>query len=163
MLKEENKKRYIMSLEENKAIVRRFIEELNKRNIAIMDELVAPAMGHPTLRVQGLEEYKQFETALWKAFPDWHETILDMVAEGDKVWLLAEVTATHKGEWLSFLPYINRKVRLAPTGKETKFTYVGLYRIVDGKIAERLSIHAIADFFRDIGVIEYKDLSEDAS
>jgi predicted ester cyclase len=149
-----------MSLDRNKAIVRRFIEELNKKNISIMDELVAPHMPHPTLQVRGPESYKQFETALWKAFPDWHETILDMVAEGDKVWLLAEVTATHKGEWLSFLPYINKKVRLAPTGKKTKFTYVGLYRIVNGKIAERLSIHAIADFYRDIGVIEYKELPE---
>ncbi len=82
-----------MSSEENKAIVRRFIEELNKRNIAIMDELVAPAMIHTTLQVRGLEEYKQFETALWKAFPEWLETILNMVAEGDKVWLLAKVTA----------------------------------------------------------------------
>jgi predicted ester cyclase len=100
---------------------------------------------------------------LWKAFPDWHETILDMVAEGDKVWLLAEVTATHEGEWLSFLPYINKKVRVAPTGKRTKFTYVGIYRIVDGKIAERLSIHAAVEFYKDIGVIEYKEVPEDVS
>jgi predicted ester cyclase len=149
-----------MSLGENKAVVRRFIEELNKRNIAIMDELVAFDMVHQTLQVRSLEEYKQFDTALWKAFPDWHETILDMVAEGDKVWLLAEVTATHKGEWLSFLPYINKKVRLPPTGKKTRFTYVGMYRIVDGKIAERLSIHAAVEFFKDIGVIEYKELPE---
>lgn len=149
-----------MSLEENKAVVRRFIEELNKRNIAIMDELVAPDMVHSTIQVHGPESYKQFETALWKAFPDWHETILDMVAEGDKVWLLAEATATHKGEWISFLPYVNKNVRLAPTGKKTKITYVGLYRVVDGKIAERRSIHAILDFYKDIGVIEYKELPE---
>jgi predicted ester cyclase len=150
-----------MSLEKNKAIVRRFIEELNKRNIAIMDELVAPDMVHSTLQVRGPENYRQFETALWKAFPDWHETILNMVAEGDKVWLLAEVKATHKGEWLSFLPYINKKVRLAPTGKKTKFTYVGLYRIVDGKIVDRRSVHAAVDFYKDIGVIEYKELPEE--
>jgi predicted ester cyclase len=152
-----------MSLEENKATVRRFIEELNKRNIAIMDELVAPTMVHPTLQVRGLEEYKQFDTALWKAFPDWHETILDMVAEGDKVWGLFEVTATHTGELRSFLPQINKKVRAAPTGKKTKFTYVGIYRIVDGKIAGRLSVHAAVEFLKDIGVIEYKELQEDVS
>jgi hypothetical protein len=50
---------------------------------------------------------------LWKAFSDWHETILDVVAERDKVRLFGEVTATHKGEWLSFLPQINTKVRVA--------------------------------------------------
>jgi predicted ester cyclase len=152
-----------MSLEENKAIVRRFIEELNKRNIAIMDELVAPDMVHPTLQVSGPENYKQFETALWKAFPDWHETILDMVAEGDKVWLLGEVTATHTGEWLSFLPYINKKVRVTPTGKKTKFTYVGMHRIVDGKIVDRWSVHAIVEFYKNIGIVEYKELPEDVS
>ena len=152
-----------MSLEENKAIVRRFIEELNKRNIAIMDELVAPDMVHPTLKVRGPENYKQFETALWKAFPDWHETILDMVAEEDKVWGLFEVVATHTGEWRSFLPYINRKVRVAPTGKKIKFTYVGMYRIVDGKIVDRRSVHAAVEFYKDIGVIEYKELPEDVS
>jgi predicted ester cyclase len=152
-----------MTLEENKAVVRRFIEELNKRNIAIMDELVAPDMVHPTLQVRGPENYKQFEIALWKAFPDWHETILDMVAEGDKVWLFEEVTATHTGEWLSFLPYINKKVRVAPTGKKITFTYVGMYRIVDGKIVERRSIHAVVEFYKDIGVIEYKELPEDVS
>jgi len=152
-----------MSLEKNKAIVRRFIEELNRRNIAIMDELVAPDMVHPTLQVRGLEEYKQYETALWKAFPDWHETILDMVAEGDKVWLFGEVTATHTGELRSFLPQINKKVRVAPTGKKIKFTYIGMYRIVDGKIVGRQSIHAIVEFYKDIGVIEYKELPEDVS
>lgn len=150
-----------MSLEENKAIVRRFIEELNKRNIAIMDELVAPDMVHPTLQVRGPESYKQFETALWKAFPDWHETILDMVAEGDKVWLFGEVTAAHKGEWLSFLPYINKKVRVAPTGKKIKFTYVGMYRIVDGKIVDRRSVHAVVEFYKDIGVIEYRGFPDE--
>jgi hypothetical protein len=74
-----------------------------------------------------------------------------------------EVTATHTGELRSFLPQINRKVRVAPTGKKTTFTYVGMYCIVDGKIAERRSIHAVVEFYKDIGVIEYKELPEDVS
>jgi len=151
-----------VSLEENKAIVRRFIEELNKRNIAIMDELMAPAMVHHTLQVRGLEEYKQYETALWKAFPDWHETIRDMVAEGDKVWLFGEVTATHTGELrVPFLPQINKKVRVAPTGKKIKFAYIGMYRIVDGKIVDIRSVHAIMEAYKDLGIIEHKELPED--
>jgi len=149
-----------MTLEENRSIVQRIIEELNERNITIMDELVAPEMVHPTLQVRSPASYKQFEISLWKAFPDWHETILDKVAEGDKVWVLGEVTATHKGEWLSFLPYITKKAIFAPTGRKIRFTYVGMYRIVGGKIVERLSIHAIVEFYKDIGVIEYKDLPE---
>jgi len=150
-----------MSSEENKAIVRRFIEELNNRNLSIMDELMAPSMVHHTIPIRGPEEYKQFETALWKAFPDWHETIQDMVAEGDQVWCLEEITATHTGEWLSFLPQINKKVRVAPTGKKITFTMIGIYRIVDGKIVDRRSVHAVVEFYKDIGVIEYKELPED--
>jgi len=151
-----------MSLEKNKAIVRRFIEELNKRNLSIMDELMAPAMVHHTLQIRGPEEYKQYETALWKAFPDWHETIQDMVAEGDQVWCLEEITATHTGELrVPSLPQINRKVRVAPTGKKIKFAMIGIYRIVDGKIVDRRSVHAIMDAYKDLGIIEYKELPED--
>ncbi|MFB0514824.1 MAG: hypothetical protein ACETVQ_04520 [Candidatus Bathyarchaeia archaeon] len=47
-----------MSLE-NKAIVRRFIEELNKRNLAALDGLMAADYLDPSLQVRGLEAYKQ--------------------------------------------------------------------------------------------------------
>jgi len=42
-----------MSLEENKAIVRRWIEELNRRNLAVLDELVAPNFFSPNMAVAG--------------------------------------------------------------------------------------------------------------
>jgi predicted ester cyclase len=80
-----------------------------------------------------------------------------MVAEGDKVWGLFEVTATHTGELHSFLPYINKNVRAAPTGEKIKFTYVGMYRIVDGKIVDRRSVHAVVEFYKQLGVIEYTE------
>jgi len=37
-----------MSLEENKAIVRKWVEATNKRNLSILDELIAPDFFHPT-------------------------------------------------------------------------------------------------------------------
>ena len=146
-----------MSLEKNKAMIRKGVEEVNKRNLAVLDEFIAPDYVDHTNPLRGLEDVKQFYTKAFKDFPDYHRTIEDIIAEGEKVWLLAEVTATHKGEWLSFLPYINKNVRLVPTDKKTKFTYVGLYHIVDGKIAERRSIHALVEFYKDIGVIEYTE------
>jgi len=54
-------------------------------------------------------------------------------------------------------------VRVAPTGKKIRFSYVGMYRIVDGKIVDRRSVHAVVEFYKDIGVIEYKELQEDVS
>jgi len=87
-----------------------------------------------------------------------------MVAEGDKVWLFGEVTATHTGELrVPFLPQINKKVRVAPTGKKIKFTYIGMYRIVDGKIVDIRSVHAIMEAYKDLGIIEHKELPEDVS
>jgi len=38
-----------------------------------------------------------------------------------------------------------------------------MYRIVDGKIIGRLSVYAVVEFYKDIGVIEYKELPEDVS
>jgi C-1 hydroxylase len=152
---------YIFRLEENKAIVRRFTEELNEGNIAIMDELFSPDFVHLALQLRGLESYKQLEIITRKAFPDLHDTIEEIVAEGDKVWIRARVTGTHTGEWRILLPHTNKKVRLAPTGKKITFTYVGIYRIVNDKIVERETVYDLMDFYKQLGVIDYKELPED--
>ena len=77
-----------MSSEENKAIVRRFVEAYNKRNLDLLDDLVAPDYVDHTHQLQGRDDsLKQQYTMAYKAFPDWHETIEDIIAEGDKVWI----------------------------------------------------------------------------
>jgi len=48
-----------MSLEENKAIVRRFVEAYNKKNLDLFDELFAPDYVDHTLHIRGLESLKQ--------------------------------------------------------------------------------------------------------
>jgi len=141
-----------MSLEENKAIVRRFIEEWNKRNFAALDELMAADYFDPSLQVRGLEAYKQLLTIFLKGFPDWHETIEDIIAEGDKVWVRFKDTGTHTGEYRG----------LAPTGKKVTETGVLIWRIVDGKIAEKESgVYDELDFYKQLGVIEYKGFPDE--
>ena len=81
-----------MSLEENKAIVRRFIEAYNKRNLDLLDDLVAPDYVDHTHQLQGRDEIKQQYAMAYKAFPDWYETIEDIIAEGDKVWVSVKAT-----------------------------------------------------------------------
>jgi len=77
-----------MSTEENKAVIRRVIEEVwNKGNLAVADEVIAnnyvfDAAGQ---EFKGPEGLKQAVTIYRTAFPDFHITIDDMVAEGDKV------------------------------------------------------------------------------
>ena len=139
-----------MSLEENKAIIRSLIEVFNKHNVALMDDFIAPdVVIDNTLR--GLDSFKKFETNFIKAFPDYHETIEDIIAEGDKVWVHFKVTGTHTGEWNVL------GVPFAPTGKEMTYTGVGIWRIVNGKAVERKSVRDWLDFFNKVGLIEYTE------
>jgi len=140
-----------MSSEENKAIIRRLFEAENKRDLAMLDKLIAPNFveGRNTpFELRGPEGYKQFVTLLFKAFPDWHETIEDIVAEDDKVCVFMNATAIHTGEW-NFLG-----VTLAPTGKKITYTAVNVWRIVDGKIVERKSVRDLLAFLAQLGLIE---------
>ena len=136
-----------MSLEENKAIVRRFIEAYNNRNLDVFDDLLAPDYFDHTSKV-GPEGLKQLMNMAFKAFPDFHETVEDIIAEGDKVWVLLTYTGTHTGEWLG----------LAPTGKKITCMAIDIYRIVNGKIAwgRRVPTPDLG-FFKQLGVIEYTE------
>jgi C-1 hydroxylase len=93
-----------MSFEENKAIVRKVTEAENNRDLTVIDELISPTYFNQSNQIRGPEGYRQFLTKLFKAFPNWHETIEDIVAEGDKVWVRFTATGTHVGEWLGLAP-----------------------------------------------------------
>jgi len=152
-----------MSLEENKAIIRRLTEAENKHDVALLDEFIAPDYFSRALETRSREEYKQYATMIFNVFPDWHETIEDIIAEGDKVWYRVKITGTHKGEFRGYLPLIGKKVRLAPTGKKFTIMEVSIKRIVNGKIAESWGVYDFLDFYKQLGVIEYKGFPEDIS
>ena len=136
-----------MSLEENKAIIRSLYEADNKKDLSILDELISPDFFDPTFQLRGPESYKQFEERFFKGFPDWHEIIEDMVAEGDKVWVRFTGSGTHRGEWRG----------LAPTGKKVTFRGVQVWRLVDGKVVSKDSILDLLDALKQLGVIEYTE------
>jgi len=120
-----------MPTEENKALVRRFYDEVtNGRNVALLDELLAP--NFEGFNVEGSdhgqnrEEFKHMITMMLNAFPDRHQTIHDWIAENDKVVTRWAVQGTHQGEFAG----------IAPTGKRVKFSGMDIFRVVDGKIVE---------------------------
>jgi predicted SnoaL-like aldol condensation-catalyzing enzyme len=86
-----------MLLEENKAIIRRFVEEVQgQHNLGLAEELMSPDMIDHYLEAQGLphtknavEDFKKFYSGLLAAFPDITAVIHNQVAERDLV-------ATHK-------------------------------------------------------------------
>jgi C-1 hydroxylase len=133
-----------MSLEENKAIVRRFVEEFNKRNFPIIDELISPDYVDHEHQLRGLEGLKQFMTVEFKGFPDFRMTIEDMIAEGDKVWVRFRETGTQTGEYFG----------LVPTGKKFAITAVHDFRIVNGKVVDVFSVPDDLKFYKQLGVIE---------
>ena len=119
-----------MSIEENKAKVRRFFEELlSTDNFAVADEILSPDFrfyfaGSPV--AMDLESYMEFLVARRAAFPDRRFIVEDMIGEGDKVSARFTMRGTHKGEFRG----------IAPSGTELTMTGIDMTRISEGKLVE---------------------------
>ena len=120
---------------------------MNKQDLSSLDDLVATDYFDHTNQLRGLEDVKQLAAMMFKAFPDFHVTIDDIIAEGDKVWVRETETMTHKGEYRG----------LAPTGKKMTFACVDIFRIADGKVAEAWHVYDFLDFYKQLGIIEYTE------
>jgi len=132
-----------MSLDENKAVVCKFIEAYNSRKLNLIDDFVSPEYIDHSNNV-GREGLKQLIAMGLNAFPDWHETVEDIIAEGDKVWVRLSYTGTHKGDFMG----------LNPTDKKITSKSVDIYRIVDGKLAEYWNVTDNVNIFKQVGAIE---------
>jgi predicted ester cyclase len=88
-------------VEENKALLRRFFEEVyNRGNLAVADELVAEGyVSHNKLdsQVLGPEGIERAATMQRDAFPNLHTTIEHLIAEGNEVVVRGRDTGTHTG------------------------------------------------------------------
>jgi serine phosphatase RsbU (regulator of sigma subunit)/predicted ester cyclase len=119
--------------EENKALVRRFVEELDKGNLDVIDELLAPDFVDRSLlpgQAPDRESFKRSVAEMQAPFSNTNITIDEQVAEGDKVVTWYTASSTHDRGPLMGIP---------PTGRRTTFTGVYLHRIVGGKIVEEWS------------------------
>ena len=135
-----------MSTEENKALVRRFIEEFDGGNLAVMDELIAPdaLLHYPGgVDVRGPEGLKEFVAPFITALPDFQHIVEDLLADGEKVIARYTVRATHKGEFRG----------CAPTGKQVTWTSIGIYRIADGKFQEWWAEADFLGLMQQLGVV----------
>ncbi len=128
-----------MSEETNKALLRRFVEELvNQGNMAVAPELVAPDFieldpfpGQAPGRAGLIESIERLRTA----FPDLIWKIEGMVAEGEMVASLNSWSGTHRGEFL----------RIAPTGRRVNISCMIFDTYEDGKLMKsRLMINVLS-------------------
>src|SRR6185295_7979153 len=136
-----------MTTKENKLLVRRFYEEIDKGNLAAMDELVAEDyLDHNPPPFPGLASgragLKQAFKILWEATPGFHH-IEEQIAEGDKVVTRLTSYGKHEGD----LPGAPR------TGNDLKMTSITIHRIANGKLAEKWAEKDVLGFLIQIGVI----------
>ena len=135
-----------MSTEENKALVRRFVEEFwSEGNMSAADELMAPdaEIHMPTGEVVDIDGLKSFAATFRESFPDWHSTVEELIAEGDKVAERWTGRGTHRGE-LQGIP---------PTSKRVEVPGSVFYRIVGGKIVEFRGQLDMMSLMQQLGVI----------
>jgi serine phosphatase RsbU (regulator of sigma subunit) len=120
-----------MSVEENKAIFRRYVEEVwNQGRLELADEIFDRYISHQPdgLSIErGPEDVKRFLGEFRQAFPDLHISIDDQIAEGDKVVSRGTIRGTHQGEFRG----------MAPTGKQIEERGFSVFRFSEeGKVVE---------------------------
>ncbi|HEY2715040.1 MAG TPA: ester cyclase [Solirubrobacterales bacterium] len=136
--------------EQNKATLRRFEAAGSSGDAELVgraiDEFVEPDVKiNSPLPVEstGAEAYKEVFALLYRAFPDLHVEIEDMIAEGDKVVSRNHVTGTHQGEYMG----------LAATGKAVAYNEIFVVRFNQGRIAETWGVVDVASQMRQLGLI----------
>lgn len=133
----------------NKATAMRLLDAMNSGDLEFMsrtaDEIFEPDVRqHSPVEATGVQAIKEmvFER-LYRAFPDLHITLEDMIEEGDKVAVKDLVTGTHLGEFNG----------LPPTGKSVSYREIFIARFANGRIAEAWGVVDVFTQMKQLGVI----------
>ena len=135
-------------LAENRAVVLRSERELwSKGNLAVAAELYSPRfVGHFVIGPdwKGIKGIEDVVASHRRSFPDWHEKVDDIVAEGNEVVIRFTSTGTQLGEFQG----------MAPTGRKVKIQEMAIFRLSHGKIVEQWGmpdIHGLLAQLRGTG------------
>lgn len=121
-----------MSTEANKALVRRFYDEMLTRHRLdaaaelFTEDYVDHDPGNIAGEPAGAPGARQEVAVFTTAFPDFSVTVEDLLAEGDRVCARVIARGTHRGDLMG----------IPPTGKPVTITGTQVWRIKDGKLAE---------------------------
>ena len=132
--------------EQNKDVVRKFLEELDRGNIENVMELFAPNFlwytpsnsPNPMSR----EEAHEFLKVVLIAFPKWQHKIEEIIAVGDKVITRTIDYTIHEGEFQG----------IPATGNKVEFGVIVIYCIEDGKIIEMREEGDMLGFMQQLGM-----------
>ena len=136
-----------MPTEPQKALVRRFIEEVwNQGDLAVISQVLAPdfVLHDPTTpRYKTRLDYEQLVSVYRRAFPDLRCAIEEQLAERNLVMTWWGMQGTHRGPLFGY----------APTERHVRFTGISLNLIRDGQIAEaRINWDALG-LFQQLGIV----------
>jgi steroid delta-isomerase-like uncharacterized protein len=137
-----------MSAQENKILVRRFLEDvIERQDLGAADAVQSddytlhmPGLPGP---VRGLAAWKGVIAGYFEAFPDLHLTIEDEVAENDRVAIRYVWSGTQRGPFLG----------ITPTGKAVRVPGTVVFRVADGHVAEEWHLDDMLGLLQQLGVV----------
>ena len=136
-----------VSDEDNKALVRHFVDEVQSRgNIDLIDEICSPEFVNHSAPpgIPADREGIKIVTAMFRrAFPDSYFTVEDMMAEGDKVATRKTFHGTHEGEFMG----------IPPSGRGVSMGLIDIVRISEGRVVEHWSMGDTLGMMQQLGVI----------
>ncbi|TMD54110.1 MAG: ester cyclase [Chloroflexi bacterium] len=123
-----------MSTEENKAVVRRWFDEvMTQGNISTVDLICMQC--HPGFTVingivdnppPGMDGVKELVKLFRNAFPDMRFNIEEQIAEGNKVTTRMTIHGTHHGDFMG----------ISASGKPVSFSAISIWEVADGKLLQ---------------------------
>ena len=133
---------------DNKSLVRRMYEEVwNGRRLEVARELISPSHAVQLTDAAdsgvGPEAYARNVTEFVNAFPDLKFTVLDMIAENDKVVAFWNISGTHNGEFRG----------IAPTGRKISVDGITINQLANGKIMDSYVSVDMWGMMRQLGAV----------
>ena len=144
-----------MSVEANKALIGHWVAAYNAGNLDIIDEIMTPDLiTHiPTppggMIVEGRAGLKQSLAGIRAALPDQHETLDDLIADGDRVAWRWTLHGHNRGP-LGPIP---------PTGRPVRITGIEIWRFADGQVVELWNEVDVLGFMQQLGLIPTPEMA----
>jgi steroid delta-isomerase-like uncharacterized protein len=134
-----------MSTDENKAVVRRFVDEIfDQGDLSSVEELVDDSfVPHTWPTVSDKDDFRQTVARMAKAITDGHHTVDDILAEGDRVSVRLTSHGVHTGDFMG----------VPAAGKEYTIAEQHIFRLANGKVVEHWHVVDMLGMMRQIGAL----------
>jgi predicted ester cyclase len=145
-----------MSVETNKALVRRVFDEgFNRGDLLVVDELVASTgCDHQHPDVSSFTDHlKAVIVAMREAMPDLHFEISEIIGEGEWVALHSVMSGTNTGPLRAPLLPENGPPMVPPTGKSIRVPHMHMIRMADGKGVELFHLMDTISMLGQLGMM----------